>query len=43
MNLGNQGDVRARVVSLDGHAHAGTAGTDDEHVVLGFHFERDAI
>jgi hypothetical protein len=27
-------------MSLDGGAHAGTAGTDDEDVVLGFHARR---
>jgi hypothetical protein len=37
MDLRDDRDVRAGVVSLDGGAHAGTTGTDDEDVVLGFH------
>ena len=37
MDLGDQRDIRSRVVSLDGGAHAGATGTDDENVVLGFH------
>jgi hypothetical protein len=40
MDLGDEGDVRACVVSLDGGAHAGATGTDDEDVVLGFHYRR---
>jgi hypothetical protein len=38
MDLGDERDVGALVVSLDSRAHAGTTGTDDEHVVLGFHW-----
>jgi hypothetical protein len=37
MDLGDESDVSARVVGLDSGAHAGTAGADDEDVVLGFH------
>jgi hypothetical protein len=37
MDLRDEGDVGARVESLDGRAHAGAAGTDDEDVVLRFH------
>jgi hypothetical protein len=38
MNLGDQRDVGARVMRLDSGAHACAAGTDDEDVVLGFHY-----
>jgi hypothetical protein len=37
MDLRDEGHVRSRVVSLDSGAHAGTAGADDEDVVLRFH------
>jgi hypothetical protein len=37
MDLGDERDVSARVVSLDGCAHTGATGADDEDVVLGFH------
>ena len=43
MDLRDERDVRARVVCLDGGAHAGAAGADDQHVVLRFHHEQDAI
>jgi hypothetical protein len=33
MQLGDQGDVGARVVRLDGGAHTGATGAYDEHVV----------
>ena len=38
MDLGEQRDVGARIVRLDGRAHARAAGTDDEDVVLGLHY-----
>jgi len=38
MDLRDQRDVGARVMSLDGCAHAGATGADDEDVVLGFHY-----
>ena len=37
MDLGDQGDVHPCVEGFDGCAHAGTAGADDEDVVLPFH------
>ena len=37
MDLGDDGDVGARVERLDGGAHARAAGADDEDVVLRFH------
>ena len=37
VDLRDERDVGARVVRLDGRAHARAAGPDDEHVVLGFH------
>ena len=37
MDLRDERDVGARVVRLDGRAHARAAGPDNEHVVLGFH------
>jgi hypothetical protein len=37
MDLGDERDVGARVEGLDGRAHAGATGTDDEDVVLRFH------
>src|SRR6185503_1803887 len=37
MDLGDERHVRPLVVGLDSRAHAGTAGTDDEDVVLRFH------
>ena len=37
MDLREERDVRARVMGLDGRAHARAAGPDDEHVVYGFH------
>jgi hypothetical protein len=33
-----QRDVGARIVRLDGRAHARAARTDDEDVVLGLHY-----
>ena len=37
MDLGDDGDVDARVECLDGGAHTGATGADDEDVVLRFH------
>jgi hypothetical protein len=37
MNLRDERDVGARVMRLDGRAHARAAGPDNEHVVLRFH------
>src|SRR4029079_2449092 len=37
MELRDDGDVRARVVRLDGRAHACAAGADDQDVVGRFH------
>jgi hypothetical protein len=37
MDLREQGHVGARIVRLDGRAHARAAGADDENVVLGLH------
>jgi hypothetical protein len=37
MDLGDQRDVGAGVVGLDGGAHARATGTDHEDVVLRFH------
>src|SRR5207253_7909350 len=37
VDLREESDVGARVVRLDGCAHAGAAGADDEDVVLRFH------
>jgi hypothetical protein len=38
VDLGDERNVRTRVVSLDGCAHTGATGADDEDVVLGFHY-----
>ena len=40
MDLGEQRDVGARIVRLDGRAHSCAAGTDDEDIVLGLHHWR---
>jgi hypothetical protein len=37
MDLRDERYVGARIVRLDGRAHARAAGPDNEHVVLGFH------
>ena len=37
MDLRDERDVGARVMRLDGRAHARAAGPDDEHIVLRFH------
>jgi hypothetical protein len=37
VQLGNDADVRARVVRLDGRAHPGAACADDQDVVRGLH------
>src|SRR5580765_783114 len=37
MDLRKQRDIGARVVRLDGRAHARAAGADDEDIVLGLH------
>ena len=39
VQLRDHADVGARVVGLDGRAHACAAGADDEHVVRRFHRE----
>jgi len=40
MDLGKKCDVSPRVMGFDRGAHTGTAGADDEDVVLGFHQEQ---
>src|SRR4029078_1738614 len=40
MDLRDERHVRPLVVGLDSRAHAGTAGTDDQDIVLGLHQDR---
>jgi hypothetical protein len=40
MDLRDEGDVRAGVEGLDGRAHAGAAGADDQDVVFSDHRRR---
>jgi hypothetical protein len=37
MDLRDERDLGARIVRLDGRAHARAASSDNEHVVLRFH------